>query len=90
MSLKMSLMVSYPQYIKEIQTLSGIATGIQITILNIIYERVAIAFTNYENHKTQTNFERSLIGKTLYSFNYSQNNYLACFNLSTAIIPLCI
>jgi hypothetical protein len=48
-----------------IPTIASIAISFQIIIFNILYEKVAIFLTNYENHRTFTNYEFSLIFKTL-------------------------
>lgn len=42
----------------------SIINAIQIVIFNIIYSSLAYILTNYENHKTQTSYEQSLILKT--------------------------
>lgn len=50
---------------------TGVSTlnAIQIFIFNQIYNYIAFYLTRFENHKTQTNFENSLITKTfVFSF----------------------
>ena len=46
-------------------TITSIINAVQILIFNTIYQWLARYLTNYENHRTQTEFERSLIAKTL-------------------------
>jgi formate hydrogenlyase subunit 3/multisubunit Na+/H+ antiporter MnhD subunit len=43
----------------------GYLNAILILILNMIYTKVAIFFTNYENHRSQTNYDNSLVTKIL-------------------------
>jgi anoctamin-10 len=47
-----------------IATLIATINAIQIQIFNTIFNYVAITMTRFENHKTQTVFEQSLITKT--------------------------
>ena len=42
----------------------SLVNAVQILIFNQIYSALAYHLTNYENHKTQTRYERSLILKT--------------------------
>jgi len=45
-------------------TIPSILNAIQIIVFNAIYSSLAYHLTNYENHKTQTSYEQSLIIKT--------------------------
>ncbi len=45
-------------------TITAIINAVQIQVLNALYNSVAIALTDYENHRTNTAYEDSLIGKT--------------------------
>lgn len=44
--------------------IASIANAVQIQVMNMIYGDVAIKLTNFENHRTDTEYEDSLIGKT--------------------------
>lgn len=44
--------------------IASLLNAIQIYILNELYGRVAIYLNNYENHRTDTDYEDSLISKT--------------------------
>jgi ABC-type multidrug transport system fused ATPase/permease subunit len=55
----------------------SIISAIQIFILNMIYSEYAISFTEAENHRTDTEFDDSLIGK-LFTFNFV-NSYASLF-----------
>ena len=60
----------------------SIVNSIQIMIFNVIYSNIAYHLTNYENHKTQTAYEKALIVKTFtFQFVNSFNMlfYLAFF-----------
>ena len=45
-------------------TLVSLANAIQIQVMNMLYGSVAIALNNYENHRTNTEYEDALIAKT--------------------------
>lgn len=45
-------------------TITALINAVQIQVLNEIYNQVAVALTNYENHRTNTEFEDALIAKT--------------------------
>jgi hypothetical protein len=51
-------------YHNWVTTIVSTINAIQITIFNYIYNFVALLLTRLENHKTETEFERSLISKT--------------------------
>jgi len=42
----------------------SILNGVQITIMSITYDAVSLRLNDYENHRTDTGFEDSLIAKT--------------------------
>ena len=44
--------------------ITSLVNAVQIQVLNILYGTVAIKLTKYENHRTETEFEDSLIAKT--------------------------
>ncbi|CAE7662482.1 Ano6, partial [Symbiodinium microadriaticum] len=44
--------------------IAALANAIQIQVMNLIYGGVAIRLTDFENHRTDTAYEDSLIGKT--------------------------
>jgi len=44
--------------------LVGLIMAVQIQVLNLLYEMIAIKLNDYENHRTDTQYEDSLIGKT--------------------------
>ena len=48
-----------------IPAIATILITFQIIIFNILYEKLALFLTNYENHRTFTEYESSLISKTL-------------------------
>jgi hypothetical protein len=53
--------------IEGVQTASiitALINAIQIQLLNALYNAVAIRLTDYENHRTNTEYEDSLIAKT--------------------------
>lgn len=45
-------------------TITALINAVQIQVLNAIYNEVAVALTEYENHRTNTEYEDSLIAKT--------------------------
>lgn len=62
--------------------LAGIVNALQIQILNYIFGLVATKLNDYENHRTETQYENSLIAKTiLFKFVNSYNSlfYIAFF-----------
>ena len=44
--------------------IAGVVNAVQIQVLNAIYGSVAIALNDYENHRTDTEYEDALIAKT--------------------------
>ena len=50
---------------KHIAKVIGIIMGIQIGVFNFLYGKVALLLTDFENHRTQSAYENSLIAKTL-------------------------
>lgn len=62
--------IYYMRYVLQTQslgpyasTIASVVNTVQITIFNMIYERVAIYLTHHENHRTDTMFQDSLIIK---------------------------
>lgn len=43
---------------------AGIIMAVQIQVLNALYQDVAVKLNDYENHRTDTQYEDALIGKT--------------------------
>lgn len=58
-------------------TAVSLASAIQIMILNSIYSGIAISLTDGENHRTDTEYDDSLIGK-LFAFSFI-NSYASLF-----------
>lgn len=58
-------------------TAVSLASAIQIMILNSVYSGMAIKLTDGENHRTDTEYDDSLIGK-LFAFSFI-NSYAALF-----------
>ncbi|RYG65223.1 hypothetical protein EON64_12375, partial [archaeon] len=61
-------------------TVASILNTVQITIFNYIYQKVAIHLTNNENHRTDTQYEDSMIIK-LFIFQFV-NSYASFFFLA--------
>ena len=62
---------------KWIPTIFSTANAIQIVIFNIIHGIMVVKFTNFENHRTQTDHESSLITKSFF-FEFF-NSYYSLF-----------
>ena len=60
--------------------IASIANAVVIQVMNIIYGVVAIKLTNFENHRTDTNYEDSLIAKT-FVFQFV-NSYASLFYIA--------
>ena len=60
--------------------LTSVLNAIQIQIFNFIYEILAFKLTDWENHKTQSSYERSFIVKS-YLFQFV-NSYNALFYIA--------
>ena len=63
-----------------IPTAFGVITSAQIFVMNMVYDRVARALNDYENHRTQSEYDNALILKTvLFQFvnSYSSLVYIA-------------
>lgn len=57
------------------QIIASLLNAIQIVIFNAIYSKIAYWMTNFENHKTQSSYEKSLILKScLFQFINSFNS----------------
>lgn len=61
-------------------TVASVLNTIQITVFNMIYQRVAISLTDMENHRTDTMYEDSMITK-LFLFQFI-NSYASFFFLA--------
>lgn len=51
-------------YVFLATTIPSILNAVQIIVFNMIYSTLAYKMTNFENHRTQTSYENSLILKT--------------------------
>ena len=69
-------------YAKIHSLIGGFLNGISITILNLIYSMLARLFVQWENHKYDSSFEKSLAYKTL-AFKLI-NSYFAIFYTTLA------
>ncbi len=56
----------YSDLKENAQTLASILNAVQITVLNLIYGYVATYMTNRENHRTDTEYEDSMIAKIFF------------------------
>jgi len=71
---------------------SGIINAFQIQLMNFIYTKVALKLNDWENHKTQTQYEDSLIAKSfLFKFINSYNSlfYIAFFKRFDVAVESC-
>jgi len=68
---------------------SGIVNGLFIVTFNMIYNTVAIKLTDWENHRTETEYEDALIVKK-FAFQFV-NSYISLFYIAffkaTGIVP---
>ena len=55
-------------FYRGIPSLTATINAIQIVIFNMLYNKIALWLTKWENHRNQSDFESSLISKTLYSY----------------------
>jgi hypothetical protein len=62
------------------QTFASILNAIQIQLLNYYYNKLAVWLTNRENHRSDTEFEDSLIAK-LFCFSFV-NSYASFFYIA--------
>jgi len=53
-------------HIGENGIIAGVLSGLSIPIYNIIYDRIAIALTDMENHKTESDYLNQLTIKTFF------------------------
>ena len=60
---------------------SSLLNAISIMILQIVYNRLALVFTRWENHRTQTEFEDPLVLKR-FVFNFI-NSYVSLYYIGT-------
>lgn len=68
--------------IETASIIAALANAIQIQVMNVIYGGIAIRLTDYENHRTDTEYEDSLIAKTfVFQFvnSYASLFYIAFF-----------
>jgi len=68
--------------------IGGAMNSIQILIMNAVYQVVAVKLTDAENHRTETQYEDSLISKT-FSFQFV-NSFMALIYLAFIKEPLAI
>ncbi len=61
------------------KTAASVANAISIMILNNVYGRVAIALNDWENHRTETEYENALILKT-FLFQFVNSTLLLFYN----------
>lgn len=59
-----------------ILAIAGVVNGLQIQIFNFIYARVSVKLNDYENHRTDSQYENYLIGK---SFGFKVINSFVTF-----------
>lgn len=73
--------------------ISGVLLAVQIQVFNVIYRYIAISLTTYENHRTNTEFEESLVFK-VFIFNvcnsYASLAYIAFFKEEDRCIGSCM
>ena len=60
--------------------MASVINAVQITILNIVYGKVAVKLTRRENHRTDTEYEDSLIAK-IFVFQFV-NSYTSFYYLA--------
>eukprot|EP00002_Diphylleia_rotans_P002752 TRINITY_DN1177_c0_g1_i1.p1 TRINITY_DN1177_c0_g1~~TRINITY_DN1177_c0_g1_i1.p1 ORF type:complete len:696 (+),score=177.06 TRINITY_DN1177_c0_g1_i1:52-2139(+) len=60
--------------------LSGIINAIAIIILNLVYRNIAVSITDWENHRTDTEYEDNLVAKT-FMFQFV-NSYISLFYIA--------
>ena len=59
---------------------ASVLNAVQIQVMNALYGSIAIQLNNYENHRTDTEYEDHLIAKTfLFQF---VNSYASCFYIA--------
>lgn len=64
----------------DAQTLASVANAVQIQVMNYVYTFIATALSENERHRTQTQFEDSMIAK-IFMFQFV-NSYASFFYLS--------
>ena len=55
------------------RTLASLSIGVSITVVDVLYEKIAIAATKWENYRTKSEYEKSLVLKT-FVFRFINNN----------------
>jgi hypothetical protein len=53
-----------PSMSSSASIIASLANAVQIQVMNLLYGQVAVQLTDYENHRTDTEYEDSLIAKT--------------------------
>ena len=56
---------------------ASVANAVQIQVFNIVYKQLAVKFTDNENHKTQTQYENSLVLK-IFMFQFT-NSFVSLY-----------
>ena len=81
MCLQMKRILSNPEYLGDLGIkLAGFANALQIGVGNYLYGKVAMSLTDWENHRTQSEWEQLLITKTfLFRF---LNSYVSFFYIA--------
>jgi len=72
--------IAFQQINVNLSVVSSIINAIAIIILNVIYDKIALILTNWENHRTDTEYEDALITKT-FAFQFV-NSYVSLFYIA--------
>eukprot|EP00457_Paulinella_chromatophora_P002611 gb/GEZN01002616.1/.p1 GENE.gb/GEZN01002616.1/~~gb/GEZN01002616.1/.p1 ORF type:complete len:769 (+),score=148.43 gb/GEZN01002616.1/:55-2361(+) len=81
------------QFTNQAATITAVLNAIQITVLNILYGKVATTLNDFENHRTATQYDNALIAKSfLFKFVNSYNSmfYIAFFKRDDKRFDGCI
>ena len=62
------------------QVVASVANAIQIAIFNVIYAYIATILNDWENHRTESEYEAALVAKLFY-FQFV-NSYSSCFYIA--------
>lgn len=60
----------------EVLAIAGVVNGLQIQIFNFVYAKISVGLNDWENHRTDSQYENFLIGK---SFIFKMINSFATF-----------
>jgi len=60
----------------SILAIAGVVNGVQIQVFNFVYARISVALNDWENHRTDSEYENFLIGK---SFGFKVINTFVTF-----------